>query len=86
MQPDRRMEGFRDYIEQCGLRDLGFVGHNFTWSNKQAGDRNIQEWLDRSLATDGWIERFPRARVTHLTCLLSDHCPLFLETKVLAGR
>lgn len=30
----------------CGLQDLGFVGHCFTWSNKQSRVRDIHEtWV-----------------------------------------
>ncbi|KAL8528698.1 hypothetical protein ACS0TY_006230 [Phlomoides rotata] len=60
----------------------GYVGHAYTWSNKQSGLRNIQERLDRGLATELWQTRFPLARVTHLPKLLSDHCPLWIEWEV----
>ncbi|KAL8529798.1 hypothetical protein ACS0TY_007021 [Phlomoides rotata] len=40
---ETRMCAFRDYLERSGLSDLGFVGHAYTWSNKQSGVRNIQE-------------------------------------------
>ncbi|KAL8543246.1 hypothetical protein ACS0TY_003964 [Phlomoides rotata] len=58
---EARSRSFRDCLDGCGLQDLGFEGNRFTWTNKQAGVRNIQQRLDR---------------VRHLTCLLSDHCPL----------
>ncbi|KAL8552497.1 hypothetical protein ACS0TY_001254 [Phlomoides rotata] len=74
-----RMLAFQNCIEDCGLVDLGFVGHAYTWSNKQVNSRNIQERLDRGLASDLWISRFPSYRVTHLTRLLSDHCPVWIE-------
>lgn len=83
---DREMRDFRECLERCGLRNLGFVGHNFTWSNKQSGDGNIQERLDRAVATDSWGTRFTTARVTHLTSLLSDHCPLWVEMRLVQRR
>ncbi|KAL8553044.1 hypothetical protein ACS0TY_001640 [Phlomoides rotata] len=57
----------------CGLVDLGFVGHKYTWWNKQSGNNNIQERLDRGVATTEWISRFSRVKVNHLPRLLSDH-------------
>ncbi|KAL8467467.1 hypothetical protein ACS0TY_030923 [Phlomoides rotata] len=76
---EARMVDFRDCIENCGLVDLGFRGHPFTWSNKQAGGDNIRERLDRVLCNSLWSDRFPEARVSHLTRVLSDHCPLVVE-------
>lgn len=40
------MRDFKHRIEECGLIDLGFVGHPFTWTNKQAGGDNIKKRLD----------------------------------------
>ncbi|KAL8483104.1 hypothetical protein ACS0TY_025961 [Phlomoides rotata] len=58
---------FRGCIENCGLSDLGFIGHAYTWKNKQMGLGNIQERLYRGLATKLWLSRFPNVRITHLT-------------------
>ncbi|KAL8540811.1 hypothetical protein ACS0TY_002143 [Phlomoides rotata] len=74
-----RMEAFRDCVDRCGLVDLGFVGHDFTWTNKQGGVANIEERLDHGMASVGWMDMFVGARVSHLTRLFSDHCPLLVE-------
>ena len=29
----RQMEEFRDVLDECGFRDLGFMGGKFTWCN-----------------------------------------------------
>lgn len=42
---------FRDCLDICGLEDMGFSGHNFTWSKKKGGVGNIQERLDRGVAS-----------------------------------
>lgn len=55
------------------------MGHRFIWMNKQAGVNNIQERLDRGMATKIWIERFPEAEVVHLTRVLSNHCPILIK-------
>ena len=31
----RQMENFRSAIHQCGFRDLGYCGHDYTWCNMQ---------------------------------------------------
>lgn len=79
LKREYRMTEFCDCLEKCGLHDMGFVGQVYTWSNKQSGGDNIQERLDRGVASVDWSERFPSARVSHLTRVLSDHCPLFVE-------
>ncbi|KAK2634725.1 hypothetical protein Ddye_029517 [Dipteronia dyeriana] len=35
-------ENFRDALDQCGLKDLGFSSPKFTWSKKWAGGRGIE--------------------------------------------
>lgn len=77
------MRDFYHCLEDCGLEDLGFVGNPFTWTNKQAGANNIQERLDRGVANSLWWSKFPQVRVTHLTRVLSDHCPILVDW---AGR
>lgn len=73
------MREFRHCLEEWELFDLGFIGHPFTWTNKQAGISNIQERLDRGVANELWRSIFPTARVSHLTRVMSDHCPIFLD-------
>ncbi|KAL2933509.1 Aspartate--tRNA ligase 1 cytoplasmic [Bienertia sinuspersici] len=71
-------EIFRRVVSRCELNDLGYIGHNFTWSNNREDDQNIQERLDRFLANDLWKEYFPGSFVTHLTKRRSDHLPILL--------
>lgn len=30
-----QMEDFRDYLDECGLADLGFSSYQYTWDNKR---------------------------------------------------
>ncbi|XP_069154435.1 uncharacterized protein [Solanum lycopersicum] len=39
-------------IEACGLIDIGFSGHRFTWSNKRGINHRIWKRLDRALVND----------------------------------
>ena len=33
--PSKQMDRFCEAINHCGLRDIGFVGQEFTWSRKR---------------------------------------------------
>ncbi|XP_021726600.1 uncharacterized protein LOC110693734 [Chenopodium quinoa] len=68
----------RKAVDRCQLEDLGFIGHEFTWTNNQGGPKNIQERLDRFLANHAWREVFMGSFVTHLTKRRSDHLPILL--------
>lgn len=72
------MQGFRDAIEGCGLKDLGYSGYKFTWSNKY-GDNFIEERLDRALATDEWLDLYPSFVVNSIIWDYSDHSPIIVR-------
>ena len=76
LRPERQMEEFRDVLDECGFRDLGFVGGKFTWCNGHPDGFTIWERLDRAVATMEWIEKFPATKVIHLECGSSDHKPI----------
>jgi len=79
-RPERQMQSFRDALDFCRLKDLGFSGFPFTWCNRRPGDCNVWIRLDRSVATVNWMLRFPSTRVHHLDAYHSDHKPLLLCT------
>lgn len=70
---------FRNAVSKYRLRGMDFLGASFTWSNGRGGKENIQERLDRVLATSEWIELFPNRQVRHLPRYKSDHAPIVLE-------
>ena len=72
------MGDFRDAIHQCGFKDLGFFGPEFTWCNMQEGDNRMYLRLDRALATPDWIDYFKEVKVHHLVVPTSDHCALLI--------
>ena len=47
----QQMDDFRNAINTCNLKDLGFNGSNFTWCNMREGPARIYMRLDRPLAT-----------------------------------
>uniref|UniRef100_A0A803KXJ5 Endonuclease/exonuclease/phosphatase domain-containing protein n=1 Tax=Chenopodium quinoa TaxID=63459 RepID=A0A803KXJ5_CHEQI len=71
-------EILRRTVDLCELEDMGFVGHNYTWTNNRGGDKNVQERIDRFLANKEWKELFSASFVSHLSKRKSDHLPLLL--------
>ncbi|KAL4652403.1 hypothetical protein ACB092_01G230800 [Castanea dentata] len=67
-RPEHQMQGFRDALDFCGLRDIGYNGFPFTWCNH------------RCVATMDWLLKFPTTRVHHLEAFHSDHRPLLLAS------
>ncbi|MBA0818435.1 hypothetical protein Gohar_021253 [Gossypium harknessii] len=49
---ERRMEAFRKVLEDCSLVDVGYSGNWFTWERGNLPETNIQERLDRGVATE----------------------------------
>ncbi|KAA3472243.1 reverse transcriptase [Gossypium australe] len=77
---ERRMEAFRNVLEDYRLMDLGYSGHWFTWERGNLPETNIRERLDRGVANVNWMSRFPETNVKHLLHSTSDHCPLLVTT------
>ena len=78
LRPHNQMQSFRDVIDECGFMDLGYVGSKFTWARHFENGNSIWKRLDRGLTNNGWFLKFPGARVHHLHCNSSDHCPLLI--------
>lgn len=55
------------------------MGLKFTWSKHFAYGHSIWERLDRGLANNKWLLKFPGSQVTHLRCNSSDHIPIFIN-------
>ncbi|XP_026385038.1 uncharacterized protein LOC113280653 [Papaver somniferum] len=70
-------------MDQMGFMDLGFRGDPFTWKKNQQGDDNILERLDRAMTTQRMPTSNPRAGVTHLPRIASDHAPILLQTRAI---
>ncbi|KAH1106794.1 hypothetical protein J1N35_010562 [Gossypium stocksii] len=80
LRPERQMTAFREVLDECGLIDLGFVGRWLMWERGRFLSTNIQERLDRGVATSDCISLFPCYRVEHFCHSFSDHCPILLDT------
>ena len=73
------MDEFRDAVNSCGFKDLGYNGTNYTWCNMQEGENRMYFRLDWALATSEWMEQFKEARVYHIVDSTSDHCALLVS-------
>ncbi|XP_021721944.1 uncharacterized protein LOC110689464 [Chenopodium quinoa] len=74
------MDAFRETIDECGLRDLGYKGNIFTWKRGRTPYTMVRERLDRFLADSGWCSLFPNFFVRHLPREESDHTPIIVDT------
>ena len=80
-KPQRQMDKFKEALEVCDLRDLGFSGDAFTWRNhSHTAASYIKERLDRAVATQAWCDRFPGFKVINGDPRHSDHRPVIVDT------
>uniref|UniRef100_A0A2N9FAE5 Endonuclease/exonuclease/phosphatase domain-containing protein n=1 Tax=Fagus sylvatica TaxID=28930 RepID=A0A2N9FAE5_FAGSY len=75
-----QIQGFREVLLDCSLQDLGFVGGEFTWSNKRDHQALVRAHLDRGVATGMWRQMFTSASIRHLVVSSSDHMGLLMDT------
>ncbi|MBA0750811.1 hypothetical protein Gogos_002196 [Gossypium gossypioides] len=59
MGDERKMLKFREVLEEYDLSDLGFSSQWFTWERRML-DNNVQEHLDRRVASSAWWELYPK--------------------------
>ncbi|XP_042965942.1 uncharacterized protein LOC122299620 [Carya illinoinensis] len=79
-RPEWQMKNFRDAIDDCGIKDLGYQGCPYTWSNRRGESECISARLDRALANEVWCLNNPLASVIHGSVAYSDHTPLWVDT------
>ncbi|KAA3467329.1 reverse transcriptase [Gossypium australe] len=78
---ERKMEAFRETLEDCQLEDIGYSEVWFTWERGNFAETNIKERLDRGVANEKWKSLFPTGSIHHLPQSMSNHCSLLLNTK-----
>lgn len=75
---ERWMEGFLKVLESCGLKDIGYNSHWFTWACGNLPETSIRKCHDRMVANTKWFDMFPTVELRLLPHSYSDHCPIFL--------
>ena len=72
------MRIFSDFISEMELIDLPLKEGPFTWSNNQ--DPPSKSRIDRFLLSSDWEDHFGHLAQKAITRLLSDHCPIILDS------
>lgn len=73
------MYEFREAIRECDLRDMGWKGMPFTWSNKRYEAGLIEERLDRFLCNKSWGSLFHENAAETVVTWTSDHNPILMD-------
>ena len=76
------MDDFREGINFCRFKDLGYCGPDFTWRNIQEGVHKMYLRLDHALATQEWIDHFKDMRVHHLVESTNNHYALLITDSI----
>lgn len=80
------MDAFRETVDLCDVRDLGFRGCSFTWRRGNEEGSMVRERLDRFLASEEWCSLFSHHWVQNYPIYRSDHAPILLSADVTARR
>ncbi|KAL6205410.1 hypothetical protein ACLB2K_022670 [Fragaria x ananassa] len=80
IRAERQMDGFREVLNVCNLKDLYYTGPSFTWRGNRHGVE-VKERLDRFLGNGAWLQLFPTSKVTHLLPNESDHLPILIQIR-----
>ena len=65
----------KELLFEFNAVDLGFSGNKFTWAKGRWGSATIKRRLDRGVANISWRLAYPKATITHLGAIKSDHTP-----------
>ena len=79
VRPNGQIRAFPEVINKCQLRDLGYVGSDYTWSRRLGSQGWVRERLDKALVSTTWAESFPAVRLFHAATSISDRCILVLK-------
>lgn len=73
------MVDFHQVLTDYDLRDLGFNGNPFTWSNRREAEALICEHLDRWCANSAWCTLYMNSKVVHISVAYLDHLLVWLH-------
>lgn len=69
----------KELIFEFRAIDLGYLGNSFTWARGSWGCSAIKRRLDRGIASISWRLAFPKAAVSHLGAIKSNHASILLN-------
>lgn len=75
----RAIPEFREMVEDCDMRDLGYEGSWYTWERGMTTLTRVREKLDHFLGNTSWCAQYPEASVTHMVRFKSDHTPILVH-------
>lgn len=78
LQPQNRIDLFRNFLSGCELMDFDLKGCKFTWMSNPRDGFVTREKLDRVLGNWSWRSDHPHAVAIALPIISSDHSPLIL--------
>ena len=70
----------KELLFELNTVDLGYLGNKYTWARGIWGKASIKRRLDRGVAIISWRLAYPRATITHLGAIKSDHAPILMDT------
>lgn len=78
IRQESQIKSFRECLDFCALKDLGFSGLPYTRNNRRFDGPVAWVRLDQALASSDWMLKFPTARLHHLSGFSFDHKPIWL--------
>lgn len=70
----------KDLMFEFRAIDLGFSKNKFTWAKYKFKIVVVKSRLDRGITSIAWRLAFPKAYISHLKAISSNHSPLLLDT------
>ncbi|XP_020206472.1 uncharacterized protein LOC109791576 [Cajanus cajan] len=77
--PTWLLRGFREAVMDSELVAIPLEGYNFTWTKSRGSPTQVEERLDRAMATQSWLNQFPDSRLINAVAARSDHSPILLK-------
>ena len=77
---DSSIKEFNNWIDDLKVEDAPWVGRKFTWFRPNGSAKSK---LDRFLVSHEWIVKWPDTTQSTLDRNFSDHCPIFLKSKII---
>lgn len=71
---------FINYMDNCGVTDIGFTSPKFTWCNNRRIKKRVWKRFNRVFINDLWAQRFQNSTIRHPVRTGSDHRPFLMKS------